>query len=244
MIGVGTSVTLNRLAGSAGGFTPWGSVPGCILALEADKGITLVAGKVDVWADQSSSGNNATAPTAIRRPSLKSDWRNGQSSVFNDDDSILGCGLDLTTEISLSGDFTIVAVRQMAAEASVLYYVTKDGNNYLTIDEAGAGCDAIIGSGGYIASGSQVYASSNKHDAGVFVARRSGTSLKTNLNDLAQKSSTTSTNTISFTKLFYIGGAGAGFLADFAALYIYNNSIADENLALLSAYTNTKYTLW
>lgn len=46
---------------------------------DATKGVTLVGGQVDVWADQSGNGYNVTAPTAAERPDYGAVTLNGIS---------------------------------------------------------------------------------------------------------------------------------------------------------------------
>jgi hypothetical protein len=58
-------------------------VPGLVLWLRGDLGITLNAGNVSAWADQSGSGHDATQPTAIQQPATSTSI-GGQACVsFN-----------------------------------------------------------------------------------------------------------------------------------------------------------------
>jgi hypothetical protein len=58
----------NRRIGTGAGFRP-SNLPGCVLWLRADLGITVATG-VSTWADQSGNGNNFTQGTGANQPGL------------------------------------------------------------------------------------------------------------------------------------------------------------------------------
>jgi hypothetical protein len=65
-------------------------LPGCVLWLRADLGVTLNAGNVSAWADQSGLGNDVTQATAADQPLLVASAQNGRPGVRFDgvDDSL------------------------------------------------------------------------------------------------------------------------------------------------------------
>jgi hypothetical protein len=55
--------------------------------LDPNQGISLVSGRVDAWADQSSNGNNATAAAAGQRPTFTASFLDGNAGVYIDANS-------------------------------------------------------------------------------------------------------------------------------------------------------------
>ena len=64
----------------SGKFSPL-KIPGCTLWLEADRGITLVDGKVSAWADQSGNGRHAIQGAVDNRPTYATNQLNGYPAM-------------------------------------------------------------------------------------------------------------------------------------------------------------------
>lgn len=93
------------------GFTPT-DISGCVLWSRADRGVTLVGGGVDLWADQSPSGIPFVAPNAGARPVFvrsASGYNNHPTFQFDQMNAS-----SLATVVGLTyGSFTIFAAMQI-----------------------------------------------------------------------------------------------------------------------------------
>ena len=69
-----------------GNFDPR-AIPGCVLWLDADYGITLNGANVSAWLDQSVTGANLVQATAANQPALTTDAVNGHSVVDANDNT-------------------------------------------------------------------------------------------------------------------------------------------------------------
>jgi len=81
-----------QASGSSPTFSPL-TIPGLMLWLRADLGVTLNSGNVSAWADQSGQGNNATQGTGADQPPLVSSGIGGQASLsFNGSSQFIKTG--------------------------------------------------------------------------------------------------------------------------------------------------------
>lgn len=86
-------------------------LPGCVLWLRADIGITLSSGNVAAWSDQSPNGNNFTAAGAAQ-PTYNAAPINGRPTVrFNGTSSSMACANNVATGVPSA----IIAVFSTAA---------------------------------------------------------------------------------------------------------------------------------
>lgn len=115
-----------------GKFSPL-HIPGCALWLEADRGVTLVDGKVSAWADQSGNGRNASQANAALRPAYLTNNVNGRPII----QSSYGAATNFDVGITLSGTETTIYVilkqnvtggyQCIATGSGVLLYMADGG---------------------------------------------------------------------------------------------------------------------
>jgi hypothetical protein len=230
------------------------SVAGMLLWLDASTGITLVSGQVDVWADQSGNGNNATAPSSVLRPDYSATGFKGKAAIDKTSTPNLTSvkvGLRLASQLSL-GDFTIIAVRQKTgAAANRSVYLTRDnsaGSFYMGVSPDGSGVDSINGANVSAFSLGNAYATSNQYNIGITCTRRAGTVAKQQLNNNAELTyNSAATTTLLLQNLLYYtsnGSATYDFTGFFAELLVFNNSISDADKNLIMKYLNDKYSIY
>lgn len=137
------------------------TLPGRVLDLDSELGITLVSGKVDVWADQSGAGNDFSAPAAINRPVYNStdvNFNNLPSITFDGLNTYLSGGdvfqglSELTVFLVLRANNTSLYERFISQELAGVgnrvyaFAKTNSGNIvFLPIDYTG-GIVATVGS--------------------------------------------------------------------------------------------------
>jgi len=125
-------------------------LPGLVLWLRADLGITLNGGNVSAWADQSGNGNHATQGTAANQPLYVSSGINGRPTVrFDGVNDVLS-----TTTGAVAGDHTIIIAGKWVALPSAVkgilaYGVGGAAGNSSTIGILDAANHNWYGYGGY-----------------------------------------------------------------------------------------------
>ena len=233
----------------AGAFNPPQSA-NLKLWLKADAGITLVGGKVDVWADQSGNNNNAVAPTSTRRPSFNPIGFNNKACI---DKTIsgdgVGAGFVLSNALSL-GDFTMFIVRKkLAAGNKSIYFQGPTTSAYQGDNVDGLGVDAIVNSSFNLASVSSgnAYATTNQAIQGIVTITRSGTSVSQKLNALAELSATRNNTAYPISSMLYYGSLGNtlyDFEGQFAECLVYNSALTVTERTIVQNYLNNKYLVY
>jgi serine/threonine protein kinase len=104
-------------------FSP-SELPGLVLWLEADKGVTTDEGRVRLWADQSRKGNNAKQPMESQRPLFVDDVINGHAVVrFDGSNHALEIG-DATSLRWSTDDYAVFVVgswKNASSDAGAFY---------------------------------------------------------------------------------------------------------------------------
>lgn len=94
---------------AAGGFQPT-QLPGCVLWLRADLGVTTVSGNVSAWADQSGQGNNYQQVTAIDRPAYSASGGPNSTASINFTGTNSNCLTSVGNSNSYAQPFTLLMV--------------------------------------------------------------------------------------------------------------------------------------
>lgn len=117
----GSQIGRHFQAGNGGGsFQEWSPtlLPGCILYLRADRGITIATG-VSQWNDLSTAGNNATQGTGGIQPTFEAAGFNGKPSVlFNGSSFFLSANGVATSETGSNIPITCIAAVQSTANVA------------------------------------------------------------------------------------------------------------------------------
>jgi hypothetical protein len=146
-MGIGTSVGLGD---DLGGFIPT-SLPGCVLWLRSDMGVTT--GATFTWADQSGNANNATQATAAKQPTYVTSGGGGNRPYL----SFPGAGgahsLVTASVVANQAMEYFVAARSTSSNPAQGNYILDDGNNNNILDQAAGGNSLLQYDGGSVTNG-------------------------------------------------------------------------------------------
>jgi hypothetical protein len=120
-----------------GGWGPWRPtrIPGCVLWLRADLGVTLVSGKVSAWADQSGMGNHFTQATGADQMAYVAPAYNGHPALRHGDASD---HMTAAAFFASGGEMTTFLVFKPSTLGST-YEITGAGGTYGLISNFSVG---------------------------------------------------------------------------------------------------------
>lgn len=238
--GIGIGTIFNKFASGAAPFSPT-DIAGLKLFLDANAGVTLVSGKIDVWADQSGQGNNAYATVAGERVTY-----NAANSNFNNYPTyspLANQGLTLTTALNL-GDFTIIWGSKKATTAagySCLVGQSLAGTNYGGDDVDNLGLPYLKNATGNLASFAlgNSYASGGETTKHIAAIRRSGSTSGASLDNNNKTFVSTNSGNLNISGLYlFIPGSGYEYVGDVSHLLIYDSSLSDTDLGKVKDWIN------
>ncbi len=243
-IGIGRSTQERR-------FTP-ASLPGLILWLRADLGITLAGSKVSAWADQSGNGNDFTQAVDARRPTFTASDANfnnqavvtGSATTFLASAAPMGGGLAQTTVLAVFRDAS--AAIGLLLEAGPTF-PTAGG---LMVDlTGGANCDVYTyGATGFGGRRAAAVTNTKYHKAFVFDHANAATVPPVVYSQGAVEATSnigaTATNGNSAALTWNVmgrSGGGASFEGAAAEFIAYNRALTAAEALQLYAYTSARY---
>lgn len=215
-----------------------------VLRLESDSGITLNGSDVDIWADQSFSSNDASAPTASNRPAYGINQLNGidvlsfdGSSEYLERNNNLVSGSSNRTVFVVSASNDDTSVRKMFSDGDG----PTNGREFTITPEYGV----------RVQGGNKIFSTANTSTAAIFTAKLDGS----NATDVVawkngaalSESSSTSQPLNTGGNVFYIGAKSNGFTTvhyfdgDIAAILVYNVALSDTERGLVETYLSNKF---
>ena len=224
-----------------GGFLP-NSLPNLQLWLDADSGPTITesGNKVSQWNDKSGNGNNALQGTGADQPTFVTNHINGKAVLtFNG----IVEEMDLTSDLSLTGEFTmfIVANNEDTASTRVIFGHDTDNNKIATLNPAKAFVRIIAATAG---DSSQDYLDENS--TGIQIIQRNssdkidmafnGAAFTRLFSDVAQ-SGTSSWNRLG------VGEGTSSWKGYIAEIIIYNRSLSTVERASVEIYLSNKWNI-
>lgn len=233
-LGIGLGLGMMGRRSGASVFTP-ATISGCVMWVRADLGITLNAGNVSAWADQSGAGNHATQGTGVQQP-----------AYIND-----GSGQGGRALVRFTGTTLLAHALTLAAAGSTIFLVAKS--------TVAAYSRAIsVGLGGVRIYGQMSSSAWGIYVAGDVVSTQNSTSAVKGLMVVARASNDIDLRTRSggATVLDNVTPAGThdgqsgaignepGGTTPFGDIYevaVYSNAISGANATLLEGYATTRY---
>lgn len=238
----------HRRASFRGGGEPPAFAPddisGLVFWLESDTGVTADANGVSQWNDQSTSSNHITQSNNNYKPAVVTNhWASGVDGIQGDGSND---HMDLTSDLTLSADFTVVLVIEYPSALNYCY-----GRGGGTVDQ-GLG----IGSGDPAAHRVEIADSGDTWVTGSSCAlsteyilefsRDSGDDLYMIQNGsditLGTPANISGDHVINVVFSKYTSHSFSD--AIFGAMLVYNNKISSGDASDLRDYLNTKYTVY
>lgn len=137
------NATRVRLTGSSASYNTPADIAGCMLWLDATRGVTTSSGAVSQWDDQSGQGNNATQGTAANRPfqtrtdnsgNLKLESRTPATSPW----AALTCAATNNYAVNYDGTTTAARVLASATGGARQWLAQSSSTLYTNLAQAGA----------------------------------------------------------------------------------------------------------
>lgn len=255
--GAGDIITKSNYITVTESFTP-ATIPGLLLWLEADMGITLNGSTVSAWADQSGQGNHATQATGGIQPEFIASAINSKPVVrfaSTKSLSITGSGASLKALHSGTGvtyitlfkrndalttNNTLLCTNNATGANVGVFYTQRSGRVDGFISN---GVDAVINAQlTYDATSYGIFVSKYQTQSGDDYYSRKNNGSYTQYAELLTPSSANSTFNV------FIGNTptaqGLGLNGDIVGKLIYNSFLSDANILLLTNYLNTKYAIF
>lgn len=238
-VGIGNQYSKVFESGSAP-FNPT-DLAGLKLFLDANSGITLVGGKIDVWSDLSGQNNHAYALASSERVTY-----NAANAGFNNYPTYsptANQGLTLTTALNLT-DFTIVWASKKASTSSnfsCLVGQSLAGSMYGGDDVDNLGLPYLKNGSGNLASFAlgNSYASIGETLKHITAIRRLGADVGASLNADNKAFVTTNSANMQISGLYlFVPGSGYEYVGDVSHLLIYDNNLSDVDLGKVKDYIN------
>ena len=209
------------------------SIPGCVLSLRADRGITLATG-VSVWADQSGNGNNVSQATGSAQPTYNSSGGpNGQPYL---------------NFAQASNQFLASAAFSLSQPLFVWIVANQSGGsgNQYSIDGRSANTLALlIVSQTIVDMNAGAVLSWTSASAGTFQSygmQFNGASSSLYSNNVSKASGSAGTNAVGGITIGAFGNGGGGFLnGNIAEVIVYNSILSSDSLNTLESYGNARY---
>jgi len=255
-----------------GGTFQLGNVPGLVLWLDANKGITQVANKVSAWADQTSFKNDAAQTLAPRQPTAVAAVINGKPVVHFDkgggNQGNVGNMMLIKDAVSLqwgTGDFFLATVARFdnaVNEASTgrgtgMFYTKISASSVSfpgpslqgNIPGNGAASVGLTGSTNFTLNNflttPTAYNNNNPH---LFAFQRSGVKLDLRVDGTSVASSTSNginiDNVGTIARIGADGDATASRLdGDIAEMIAVKGALSGSDLASIESFLKTKYGL-
>ena len=208
------------------------------LDANASSTITESSGKVSQWGDKSGKGNNALQGTGADQPTFTTNHINGKSVLtFNG----IVEEMDLTSDLALTGEFTIflVANNEDTASTRVIFGHDTDNNKIATLNPTKAFVRIMAATAG---DSSQDYLAENA--TGIQIIQRNssdkidmafnGAAFTRLFSDVAQ-SGTSSWNRIG------VGEGTSSWKGDIAEIIIYNRALAASEITVVNRYLAPKW---
>jgi len=114
--------TLLRAPAGARPFSPT-QIAGLTMWLKCDAGITLVSSEVDVWADQSGNGNNATAVSSLLRPDY-STTLNGKTVLSFANNANMTLTSSVANTLTAAGNYSLFIVSRSTNTGAIQYIMS------------------------------------------------------------------------------------------------------------------------
>lgn len=211
---------------------------GSLLWLRADAGITLTAGKVSSWADQSGNGRHATMATASRQPVLVTGALNAKPVVrFSGAQS-----LSLASPVSPTS-FTIFIVGKNSNPAESLSMILGPGGNYPNNQMRWEnGTQALfVGTGNNLPTTTSTIGNTRiYHELSV---RYDGSVMRVYRNGILISSHSFTTSgpwTLAQVAAYY---SSSFMIGDLAEVLVYGTALSDADRGRTDSYLKTKYAL-